>query len=107
MTMFTYCSNKNYFFIALAVMFTGLILLKFSCGNNYAGTPVIDGQSVITLKNIYSSFTKKNFTEAREYQWTPKTKTLTAIKANTFNNTEKATPLLEKYTLNVSGIKIK
>jgi hypothetical protein len=107
MTIFTYCPVRKPFFVALAVMVSGLFILKFSSANNYTACTEKQGQSVITLKNIYSSFTKKSFTDVKIYQWTSEIKALTAIKSNTFSNVEKMTPPSGKYSLNVSDIKIK
>jgi len=42
-------------------MLTGLLILKFSSAGNYMAHAHKQGQSVITLKNIYRSVSKKSF----------------------------------------------
>ncbi len=80
MTIFTYCQVRKSFFVALAVMVTGLFILKFSSADNYMAHAQKQGQSVITLKNIYRSVSKKSFTAVKSKTLNAEPKKITYYK---------------------------
>ena len=84
MTIFTYCPVRKPFFVALAVMVSGLFILKFSSANNYTACTEKQGQSMVTLKNIYRSITEKSFAGIKALEWKTDIKKITYHTENYF-----------------------
>jgi hypothetical protein len=85
MTNFTYCSLRKSFFIALAVMVSGLFVLRFSSANNYTARTENQGQSIVTLKNIYRSASERSSAGLRALEWKAGIKKVTYRTENYFH----------------------
>ena len=84
MIVYTQFTRIKSFVAALSLLFSALFILNFARLDVPSKMKVKDGDSVVTLKNLYSTLTRINFSEMKVFQWIPDIQKISSNKEGTF-----------------------
>ncbi|MEP7168602.1 MAG: hypothetical protein ABI855_04475 [Bacteroidota bacterium] len=89
MINYTLSTRIKSFAVALSLMLSALFILKFARMDVPSKMKVKDGDSVVALRNMYSTFIKVNLGEIRNFKWSAEVQKISANSEGAFKNMNK------------------